>query len=184
MVRNGAVVIVSPAPTTLQQVSYVGGNIQADVLAVGGTSVAYSNTISAVKMVPVSAGIAAPTDATIASWRGQREPARQRRHSTQARRHVRGRLGLCQARPRATATRCSPATARSRRPRRRRHRCPADQQNPWRHRTPRAPLPERHGRQRRSHWTLATEHDLHEIAAQAAGTNCPPFGVRYWVATP
>jgi hypothetical protein len=32
-------------------------------------------------------------------------------------------------------------------------------------------------------WDLANEGTICEIAAQAVGTNCPPFGVRYWVAS-
>lgn len=185
VVRNGAVVVASSAPTTLQQVSYVGGNIQTDFLAVGGTSVAYSNSISAVELVPVAQqAIAAPTDATIASWLdGENLLA-----NAAALLKPGATFAAGSAYARLTATRNGDTMFTGD--------CTLAQTT-----TSTTPVPCQTGRTLGGTsqttessfadgtaasvkiWTLATEGTICEIAAQAAGTNCPPFGVRYWVAS-
>lgn len=185
VVRNGAVFVVSSAPTTLQQVSYVGSNIRADVFAVDGTTIAYSNTISAVDVVPVNQqAVAAPTDATIASWLdsenllsnaaallkpGAAFAAGSAYVKLTATRNgdtlFTGDCTLAQTTTSTTPVPCQTATTLG-----------------GTSQTTESSFADGTAASVKV-WTLATEGTICEIAAQGAGTNCPPFGVRYWVAS-
>jgi hypothetical protein len=185
VLRNGAVIVVSSAPTTLQQVSYVGSNIRTDVFAVDGSTIAYSNTISAVDVVPVNQqAVAAPTDATIASWLdsenllsnaaallkpGATFAAGSAYMKLTAARNgdtlFTGDCALVQTTTSTTPVPCQSATTLG-----------------GTGQTTENSFADGTGGSGKV-WTLATEGSICEIAAQAPGTNCPPLGVRYWVAS-
>jgi hypothetical protein len=185
VVQNGAVIVVSAAPTTLQRVSYAGANIQMDTMAVDGTTIAYGTTISAVELVPVGQqAIAAPTDATIAS----RLDSENLFVNAGALLSPGSTFAAGSAYAKLTATRSGDTLFTGD--------CTLAQTT-----TSTTPVPCQTGKTLGGTsqttessfadgtaasgkvWTLATEGTICEIAAQAAGTSCPPFGVRYWVAS-
>jgi hypothetical protein len=185
VVQNGAVVVVSSAPTTKQRVSYVGSDILVDVLALDGTTVAYSNLVTAVDVVPVAQqAVAVPGDATLALWMDRENLV----DNAAALLKPGAAFSAGAAYLKFTATRRADTLFTGD--------CTLAQTT-----TGTAPVPCQTAKTLGGSsqttessfadgtagggkvWTLATEGTICEIAAQAAGTNCPPFGVRYWVAS-
>ncbi len=185
VVQNGAIIVVSSVPTTLQQVSYVGSDIQLDVFAVDGKTIAYSTTVSAVDLVSVDQQpVAAPTDTTLASWLNSENllanavtllkpgavfatGAAYAKYTAMRKGHTLF-VGDCQLTQTTTSTTLVP--------------CQTGKTLGGSSQTTESSFADGTGGIGRV-WTLATDGAICEVAAQAAGTNCPPFGVRYWVAT-
>jgi len=185
VVQKGAIIVVSSAPTTLQQVSYVGSDIQFDSFAVDGKTIAHSTTVSAVDLVSVDQQpVAAPTDATIASWLNSEnllanaaellKPGAAFATGAAYAKYTATRkgdtlfAGDCSLTQTTTSTTLVP--------------CQIGKTLGGSSQTIESSFGDGTGGTGRV-WTLATDGAICEIAAQAAGTNCPPFGVRYWVAT-
>ena len=185
VVQNGAIIVASSAPTTLQQVSYVGSDIQFDVFALDGKTIAYSTTASAVAVIPLSQqSIAAPTDTTIAGWLNKEhllanaatllKPGATFATGSAYAEYTATRngdtlfVGDCALIQTTTSTTLVP--------------CQSGKTLGGTSQTTENSFSDGTGGTGKV-WNLATEGTVCEISAQAAGTNCPPFGVRYWVAT-
>lgn len=186
VVQGGAIVVVSSLPTTRQKVTYVGQDIRLDVLAVDGTTVAYSNLIR--EVLPVAVGqqsVVAPSDATLALWLNQEnlitnaaallKPAATfaagSSYVTLAGTRVADTMftGDCTlTQTTTTSTTLVP--------------CQAGKTLGGTSQTTENSFADGTAAATKV-WTLATEGTICEIAAQASGTSCPPFGVRYWVAS-
>lgn len=185
VVQNGAIVVVSSVPTTLQQVSYVGSDIQIDVFAVDGKTIAFSNTVSAVELVSVDQQpVAAPTDTTLASWLNSEnlianaatllKPGAAFATGAAYAKYTATRkgdtlfAGDCALTQTTISTTLVP--------------CQSGKTLGGSSQATESSFADGTGGTAKV-WTLATDGAICEIAAQAVGTNCPPFGVRYWVAT-
>ncbi len=185
VVQGGAIVVVSSMPTTKQRVTYVGSDIRVDVMAVDGVTVAYSNIVSAFDVVPVAQqAVPVPGDATLALWLDRENFV----GNAAALIKPASKFAAGSAYARLTATRAADTLFTGD--------CTLAQTT-----TTANPVPCQTGKTLGGSsqttepsfadgtagagktWTLATEGTICEIAAQAAGTACPPFGVRYWVAT-
>ena len=185
VVQNGAIIVASSAPTTLQQVSYVGNDIQFDVLAVDGKTIAYSTTATAVALISVGQQpIAAPTDTTISGWLSKENllanaatllksgatfaAGSAYAEFTATRNGDTLFVGDCALIQTTTSTTLVP--------------CQSGKTLGGTSQTTENNFTDGTGGTGKV-WTLATDGMICEISAQVAGTNCPPFGVRYWVAT-
>jgi hypothetical protein len=185
VVQNGAVLVVSSSPTTLQRVSYVGDNIRIDTLAVDGSTVAYGNLISMVNVVDVAAQpIAAASDGTLAMWLDREGLI----SNAAALLKTGATFAAGSSYLKFTATRVADTmftgdctltqTTASTTP----VPCQTGKTLGGTSQTTESNFADGTGGTAKV-WNLATEGTICELAAQAAGTSCPPFGVRYWVAT-
>ena len=186
VVKNGVVLRVATSPPVAEQrVSYVGDNIQVDTLATDGMTVAFSTTITAVAAISVAGqSVAAPTDSTIAGWLNKYNLVSnapllkagatfalgsQYLLLTATRKGDTLSAGDCTwPGPSLSASALIP--------------CQVGKTLGGTSQTTEGSYSDGTGGVGRV-WNLATEGTICEIAAQAAGTVCPPFGVRYWVAS-
>jgi len=185
VVQNGAVVVSSSSPTTLQQVSYPGNNVQFDILAVDGKTVAYSTTVTGITLASVGLqSVAAPSDPAIAAWLDSENlytngatllkpgaaftSGAAYAQITATRNGDTMFVGDCALTQTTTSTTLVA--------------CQTGKTLGGASQTTESSFTDGTGGVSKV-WTLATEGVICEIAAQAPGTNCPPFGVRYWVAS-
>ena len=185
VVKNGAVLRVATSPPAAEQrVSYVGDNIQVDTFATDGTTVAFSTMITAVAAVSVAGQrVAAPTDSTIAGWLNKYNlvsnasllkadvtfgAGSQYLLLTATRKGDTLSAGDCTwTGPSLSASALIP--------------CQVGRTLGGTSQTTEGSYSDGTSGVGKL-WNLATEGTICEIAAQAVGTVCPPFGVRYWVA--
>jgi hypothetical protein len=180
VVKGGQVRLISEAPTVVQ-VSYVGAVIRIDRLAADGVTVASSETIDSMNVVPVS-GTVASLGGEIGAWLNKH-----RLVSNAALLKAGATLGSGAAWVKSTRTRTGDTLFTAD--------CTLDQTST----TAAGLVACRTGTTLSAittinnyydgtagaakTYTLSTDGILCEIAAQAAGTACPPFGVRYWVSS-
>ncbi len=186
VVKNGAVLRVSTSPpATEQRVGYVGENVQVDTLATDGTTVAFSTTITAVAAISVAGqSVAAPTDSTIAGWLNKYNMvANASLLKTGATFGTDSRYLLLTATRKGDTMTTGDCTwtgpslsASALIP------CQVGRTLGGASQTTEASYSDGTGGVSRV-WNLATDGTICEIATQAPGTVCPPFGVRYWVAS-
>ena len=182
VVQGGSVIVVSAEPT-YQEVSYVGGDIQIDVLATDQKTVAFGTTVSAVSPVAVvGESVAAPSDVTIAGWLGKDEllanatlvkaeatfePGAEYFLFTATRSSDTLFTGDCTFNETSVAPPLVP--------------CQTGAGIGSTGHTSETNFSDGSGGAPRT-WTFATDGTVCEIASQET-TSCPSFGVRYWVAS-
>lgn len=186
MQSSGVVVAASNTPNTIEVVSYSGNDIQVNTIAVDGTTVAYSTMISAVGVVSVAGqSVAAPSDPLIAAWLAKYSllanvaPLVKSASTfaagsayvlnTATRKGDTLFVGDCAL----AETSISGATLVP---------CQTGNTLEGTGVATETTFYDGSGGTAKT-YTLATDGSICEIAAQAAGSACPPFGVRYWVAT-
>jgi len=179
VVKGGQVLLAADDPDA-QQVSYVGDAIRIDHLAADRATVAYSETISAVNVVDVSGSTLASLPGEIGGWLNKH-----RLMSNAALLKPGATLAPGAAWIKSTRTRTGDTLFTGD--------CTLDQTSA----APAGLVACRTGTTLSAlttlsnyfdglagsarTYTLATDGTVCEIAAQATGTACPPFGVRYWV---
>jgi hypothetical protein len=181
VVRDGQVLLVAEDPAVVQ-VSYVGEGVRFDQLAADGVTVAHSNTVATMDVLDVGGATVAGLTGEIADWLDKHQlmsnPALLKAGATLL-------PGAAWIRSTRTRTGDTLFTVD----------CALQQTST----TPAGLVAcitsktldaittinnyyDGVGGAART-YTLATDGTLCEIAAQAAGTNCPRFGVRYWVSS-
>jgi hypothetical protein len=181
VVKGGQVLVTSDNPD-FEQVSYVGDNIRIDRLATDGATVISSETITSMNVVDVSGAAVATLAGEIGSWL-----SRHRMMSNGALLKAGATLGAGAAWLKSTRTRTGDTLFTSD--------CTLSQTSAaaaglvaCRTATTLGAITtytnyyDGAGGASKT-YTLATDGAMCEIAQQAAGTACPPFGVRYWVST-